>query len=219
LSEHQHASTRLGVQCTNALTLCVWPDHACLSLGQEAAVMLADRGAPAVLALAPDAVMLADAGAPAVLVPAPDAVMLADGGAPAVLALALEAVMLADAGAPAVLAPALAVMLADAVAPAFLELALAAVLLPLLAPPLRCALPLPLPLPFPLASRLPQLLHIVSCSPFQPGCALPRSKTPRCPQCTQPAAVRFTGAVTAASAGPRESVVLAGAHGAGGKEA
>ena len=32
LSEHLHASTRLGVQCMNALTLCVWPDHACLSL-------------------------------------------------------------------------------------------------------------------------------------------------------------------------------------------
>ncbi len=38
LSEHQHASTRLGVQCTNALVLYVWPDHACLSLGQEAAL-------------------------------------------------------------------------------------------------------------------------------------------------------------------------------------
>ena len=36
LSEHQHASTRLGMQCMNALMLCVWPDHACLSLGQEA---------------------------------------------------------------------------------------------------------------------------------------------------------------------------------------
>ncbi len=37
LSEHQHApSTHLGVQCMNALMLCVWPDHACLSLGQEA---------------------------------------------------------------------------------------------------------------------------------------------------------------------------------------
>ena len=36
LSEHLHASTRLGVQCMNALMLCVWPDHACLSLGQEA---------------------------------------------------------------------------------------------------------------------------------------------------------------------------------------
>ncbi len=35
LSEHQHARTRLGVQCMNALMLCVWPDHACLSLGQE----------------------------------------------------------------------------------------------------------------------------------------------------------------------------------------
>jgi hypothetical protein len=32
LSEHQHAR----VQCMNALMLCVWPDHACLSLGQEA---------------------------------------------------------------------------------------------------------------------------------------------------------------------------------------
>jgi len=38
--------------------------------------MLADAGAPAVLAGAPLAVMLADAGAPAVLAPAPLAVML-----------------------------------------------------------------------------------------------------------------------------------------------
>jgi hypothetical protein len=36
LSEHQHASTRLGVQRMHALVLYVWPDHACLSLGQEA---------------------------------------------------------------------------------------------------------------------------------------------------------------------------------------
>ena len=36
LSEHLHASTCLGMQCMNALILCVWPDHACLSLGQEA---------------------------------------------------------------------------------------------------------------------------------------------------------------------------------------
>jgi len=41
-------------------------------------VMLADGGAPAVLAFAPAAVMLADAGAPAVLSVAPLAVMLAD---------------------------------------------------------------------------------------------------------------------------------------------
>jgi hypothetical protein len=56
---------------------------------------------------APDAVMLADAGAPAVLASAPAAIMLADAGAPTALALAPEdAVMLADAGAPApVLAP------------------------------------------------------------------------------------------------------------------
>ena len=52
LSEHQHASTRLGVQCMNALILCVWPDHACLSLGQEACsahtqgVMLRTPGSP-----------------------------------------------------------------------------------------------------------------------------------------------------------------------------
>jgi len=31
LSEHQHASVRLGMPCMNALMLCVWPDHACLS--------------------------------------------------------------------------------------------------------------------------------------------------------------------------------------------
>jgi len=36
MSEHLHASTRLGVQYMNALMLCVWPHHACLSLGQEA---------------------------------------------------------------------------------------------------------------------------------------------------------------------------------------
>jgi hypothetical protein len=52
LSEHQHASTRLGVQCMNALMLCVWPDDACLSLGQEACsvhkqgVMLRTPGSP-----------------------------------------------------------------------------------------------------------------------------------------------------------------------------
>jgi len=51
-------------------------------------VVLADAGAPAVLALAPDAVMLADAGAPAVLALAPLAVVLADVGTPAVLAFA-----------------------------------------------------------------------------------------------------------------------------------
>ena len=59
------------------------------------AVMLADAGAPAVLALTPLAVVLADAGAPEVVAPAPDAVMLADAGAPAVLALAPLAVVLA----------------------------------------------------------------------------------------------------------------------------
>ena len=57
--------------------------------------MLADAGAPAVLALTPLAVVLADAGAPEVVAPAPDAVMLADAGAPAVLALAPLAVVLA----------------------------------------------------------------------------------------------------------------------------
>ena len=36
LSEHQHASVRLGIQHICALMLCVCPDHACLSLGQEA---------------------------------------------------------------------------------------------------------------------------------------------------------------------------------------
>jgi hypothetical protein len=46
--------------------------------------MLADAGAPAVLAGVPHAVMLADAGAPAVLASAPLAVMLADASAPAV---------------------------------------------------------------------------------------------------------------------------------------
>ena len=57
--------------------------------------MLADAGAPVVLALTPLAVVLADAGAPEVVAPAPDAVMLADAGAPAVLALAPLAVVLA----------------------------------------------------------------------------------------------------------------------------
>jgi len=52
LSEHQHARMRLCMQCMNALILCVWPDHACLSLGQEAcsvhkqAVMLRTPGSP-----------------------------------------------------------------------------------------------------------------------------------------------------------------------------
>ena len=45
---------------------------------------------------APDAVMLADAGAPAVLAFAPASVMLADARATAVLAVAPLAVMLAD---------------------------------------------------------------------------------------------------------------------------
>ena len=52
LSEHQHARMRLGRQCMHALVLCVWPDHACLSLGQEACsvhkqgVMLRTPGSP-----------------------------------------------------------------------------------------------------------------------------------------------------------------------------
>jgi hypothetical protein len=98
--------------------------------------MLADVGAPAVLADAPLAVMLADAGAPAVLAPAPGAVMLADAGTPAVLAGAPDAVMLADGSAPAVLAfiPAV-VMLADAGAPAVLASVSLAVVLALLALP------------------------------------------------------------------------------------
>ena len=62
--------------------------------------MLADGGAPAVLALASASVVLADGGAPAVLADAP----LSDGGAPAVLAFAPHSVVLADGGAPAVLA-------------------------------------------------------------------------------------------------------------------
>ena len=85
-------------------------------------VVLADGGAPAVLALAPDSrlcsqmeappqslhlaphsVVLADGGAPAVLAPAPHSVVLADGGGPAVLAFAPHSVVLADGGAPAVL--------------------------------------------------------------------------------------------------------------------
>ena len=53
-----------------------------------------------------------------------------------------------------------------------------------------------------------------TCGPFHPACALSRG---RCPQC----AVRFKGAVTPSAAGPRESLVLAGArgHGAGGEGA
>jgi hypothetical protein len=50
--------------------------------------MLADAGAPAVLALTALSVMFADAGAPAVLAGASLAVMLAHAGAPAVFALA-----------------------------------------------------------------------------------------------------------------------------------
>ena len=81
-------------------------------------LLLADAGAPAILADGPLAVMLADAGSPAVLADAPDAAMLADARAPAVLAViawAPLAVMLAGAGAPAVPASAFAaVMLTDA---------------------------------------------------------------------------------------------------------
>jgi len=44
--------------------------------------------------------VLADGGAPAVLADAPHSVVLADGGAPAVLALALLSVVPADGGAP-----------------------------------------------------------------------------------------------------------------------
>jgi hypothetical protein len=58
--------------------------------------MLADAGAPAVLALAPLAIKLADAGAPTFLALAPAAVMLADAGAPAVLVDAPDTVMVAD---------------------------------------------------------------------------------------------------------------------------
>ena len=77
-------------------------------------VVLADGGAPAVLADAPLSVVLADGGAPAVLANAPAAVVLADAGAPAVLAFAPHSVVLADGGAPAVLAPAPhSVVLAD----------------------------------------------------------------------------------------------------------
>jgi hypothetical protein len=84
-------------------------------------VVLADGGAPAVLADAPLSVVLADGGAPAVLANAPAAVVLADAGAPAVLAFAPHSVVLADGGAPAVLAPAPhSVVLADGGAPAVL---------------------------------------------------------------------------------------------------
>jgi hypothetical protein len=56
-------------------------------------VVLADGGAPAVLAFAPLSVVLADRGAPAVLACAPHSVVLADGGAPALHAPALLTVM------------------------------------------------------------------------------------------------------------------------------
>ena len=46
-------------------------------------VVLADGGAPAVLAYPPLAIVLADGDAPAVLACAPPSVVLADGGAPA----------------------------------------------------------------------------------------------------------------------------------------
>ena len=70
-------------------------------------------------------IIMADAGAPAVLAPAPAAVMLANAGTPTVFGLAPEAVMLADAGAPAVLVGApLAAMLADAGAPQSLQMLL-----------------------------------------------------------------------------------------------
>jgi len=66
--------------------------------------VLADGGAPAVLALAHLSVLLANGCAPSVLALAPHSVVLEDGGAPAVLALAPLSVVLADGGAPAVLA-------------------------------------------------------------------------------------------------------------------
>ena len=82
--------------------------------------MLADGGAPAVLALAPPSVVLADGGAPSVLALAPPSVVLADGGAPAVLASAPLSVVRADGGAPAVLAFAPpSVVLADGGASSF----------------------------------------------------------------------------------------------------
>jgi len=55
--------------------------------------VLADGGAPAVLALAPASVVLADGGAPALLASAPLSVVLADGGAPTVLALVPQTVI------------------------------------------------------------------------------------------------------------------------------
>ncbi len=111
--------------------------------------LLADAGAPAVLAPAPDAAMLADVEATAVLAPAPLAVMVADSVLVSPqsfkVALAPLAVVLADAGAPAVDAPAPdAVMLADAGAPAETSLVPLEVVLDFFAPPprLRCAHPL-----------------------------------------------------------------------------
>jgi hypothetical protein len=69
--------------------------------GSRTSASLADAGAPAVLAPAPDAVMPAYAGAPAVHAPVPLADMLADAGSIAVLALLMRRLL---APAPEVLA-------------------------------------------------------------------------------------------------------------------
>jgi hypothetical protein len=58
-----------------------------------------------------------------------------------------------------------------------------------------------------------------TCGRLRLACALPGGKTSRCPQCAQPATLRFKGSVTPAAAGPRESVVLTRARGAAAEEA
>ena len=111
--------------------------------------LLADAGAPAVLATAPDAAMLADAGATAVLAPAPLAVMVADSVlvSPQSLHWPLWRLcwqVLAPPQSMHLLPGPDAVMLADASAPAVLALVPLEVVLDFLAPPprLRCAHPL-----------------------------------------------------------------------------
>jgi hypothetical protein len=67
-----------------------------ISYALPLSVVLADGGAPAVLADALASVVLADGGAPAVPAMAPHSAVLVDGGAPAVLASAPASVVLAD---------------------------------------------------------------------------------------------------------------------------
>jgi hypothetical protein len=115
---------------------------------------------------APPSVVLADGGAPAVLAFAPLSVVLAYVGAPAVLANTSASVVLADGGAPAVLAPSPYLpVCAEGGAPAVHALALASAMRAF-----RCRLRRPDPLLPPLRLRLLPL-------PFLPACRFPLAPT------------------------------------------